>query len=525
MPVVNSEKSAALSSERLRIRLYQCCTDNTAPELHSLYWELSALRRYLPLFTLAFAIVCLYCYKLDGVGVLGPDEPRYAAVGRAMARTGDLVTPRLWGSAWFEKPPLLYWLTAAGTHAGLDPDLSGRVPVLLLSLCFLALYFVLLRREFGSEAAAIAAMLLASCASWLTYSSFCLTDLPLAVFFFLSVLLALPLMRNSDAAANVTSRMTGIGACIGAAMLAKGLVPVVLAVPFLWFLRRFWRSWWVAIAAALLVAAPWYIAVSAENGEVFVREFFVRHHFERIYSPALQHVQPWYYYIPVLLAGLFPWTPLLGSLALRRERWEERRRFLAAVFLCGFVFFSISLNKLPGYLLPLIPSVFALVGAQFESQSPVTLSRFWLFPCAVLIATLPLLSHSLPQALAAGRLSWVPLNGISATEVFYIVLPLATVLFARRAWATPLLVLCVVAGGIYLKTIAYPVIDQTVSARPLWNNLRSIQGSICDDWIPRDWAYGLAFYRGSLFPACSSGHYRLHLRSAGHGPPFLQPAP
>jgi len=73
--------------------------------------------------------------------VLGPDEPRYVAIGRTMAQTGDWITPRLWGSPWFEKPPLLYWMTAAGTAAGLNSELSGRLPVVLFSLAFLGTMF------------------------------------------------------------------------------------------------------------------------------------------------------------------------------------------------------------------------------------------------------------------------------------------------------------------------------------------------------------------------------------------------
>ncbi|MBV9936932.1 MAG: hypothetical protein JO150_00390, partial [Acidobacteriaceae bacterium] len=89
---------------------------------------MSATRQYFPIAALAIAIAVLYLYNLDGVGILGPDEPRYAAIGRAMAQTGDWITPKLWGQPWFEKPPLLYWLTAMGTASGLGPDLCGRLP-------------------------------------------------------------------------------------------------------------------------------------------------------------------------------------------------------------------------------------------------------------------------------------------------------------------------------------------------------------------------------------------------------------
>ena len=59
-------------------------------------------------------LVVLYFYGLTTTGLLGPDEPRYAAIGREMAISGDWVTPRLWGQPWFEKPALLYWMTAIG---------------------------------------------------------------------------------------------------------------------------------------------------------------------------------------------------------------------------------------------------------------------------------------------------------------------------------------------------------------------------------------------------------------------------
>ncbi|MFL6465058.1 MAG: ArnT family glycosyltransferase, partial [Bryobacteraceae bacterium] len=256
------------------------------------------IRRYFPIATLAIAIAVLYLYNLDGVGVLGPDEPRYAAIGRAMAQTGDLVTPKLWGNSWFEKPPLLYWLTAAGTAFGLGPDLCGRLPVALLSLLFLGLYLLLVRREFGGSVAVISTALLGTSAGWIAFSSFCLTDLPLSVFFSLAVVLALPLLRHEPDARGLNITLGGIGLSLGLAVLAKGLVPIALALPFVWFLRRYWRKWWLAVAACLLAALPWYWAVYARNGFPFIEDFFLKHHFQRLYSASLAHVQPPYYYVP-----------------------------------------------------------------------------------------------------------------------------------------------------------------------------------------------------------------------------------
>ncbi len=481
------------------------------------------MHRFLPFATLAFGLAALYLFDLGGVGVLQTDEPRYLAIGHAMARSGDWITPKLWGSPWFEKPPLLYWMTAMGAAAGLGLEISGRLPVAVLSLAFLWTAYGLLTREFGRQAAGVTVALLATSAAWLAYSEFAVTDLPLAVFFSLAVFLALPLLTPQPQVTHLNGRLVLLGACLGMGILAKGLVPVVLALPFLWFLRRFWRRWWLAFLAGAVLALPWYVAVYLRNGYPFIQEFFLKHHLERLYSASLQHVQPWYYYFPVLLLGLFPWTPLLALFFRKTIAWDERRRFLTSIVVFGFVFFSLSLNKLPGYLLPLLPPLFALLGAQFEKKPVVQLSRWWLAPSACLIALIPLLVSVLPSSLSGGRFS-LPAIHVTRTEWFYILLPLAALVLARRSWASPILVLCVVLAGIYLKLQSFPVMDNTVSPRRLWRDIRDKSDSLCDAGTNREWLYGLEFYRGAAIPACTSGRgFAFQISSSGHTRPVLVP--
>jgi 4-amino-4-deoxy-L-arabinose transferase-like glycosyltransferase len=484
---------------------------------------LSSSRRYLPLATCALAVICFYLYNLNGVGMMSTDEPRYAAIAQAMAHSGDLVTPYLWGSAWFEKPPLLYWMSAAFFAMGFPAELAARLPVALLSLAFLGVAAWLVAREFGREAAAVSIGLLATSAGWVAYSNFCLTDLPMAVFFSLAVLLGLPLLRGTADIRGLAWRFAGVGACLGMAVLAKGLVPLVLAIPLAWFLRRWWRGWVWGAAAFLLVAGPWYVAIYIKQGTPFIREFFLKHHFERLYSNSLQHVQPWYYYAPVLLAALFPWTPLLLLFADKRAaRWDERRRLLLATVVFGFVFFSISVNKLPGYLLPLLPALLVSVGAEFEGRSFAELGRKWLIAPAVLIALIPLVAKGLPDALAAGRIGAFHLGHLGLTELFYVAAPLAALWFGRRSWLSVLLVLCVVAGGILLKATAYRVLDERVSARGLWREMQKRHLTVCDGGVNRDWAYGLSFYRGSELPVCGrGGSYDVALHAKGRERPKL----
>src|SRR5262244_3294816 len=109
-----------------------------------------------------FLLYWLYLFRLTGTGLLGPDEPRYAAIGREMARSGDWITPRLWGEPWFEKPALLYWMTGAAFRLGLGTELAPRLPVALLTIMFLLFYWWLLRREFGERTAWFATLILAT---------------------------------------------------------------------------------------------------------------------------------------------------------------------------------------------------------------------------------------------------------------------------------------------------------------------------------------------------------------------------
>jgi 4-amino-4-deoxy-L-arabinose transferase-like glycosyltransferase len=190
-----------------------------------------ALKR--ALWLLAPVVYVLYFYGLRDFGLVGPDEPRYAAIAREMALSGDWITPRLWGAPWFEKPALLYWMTGAGFRAGLGPELAPRLPVALLSLAFLGLFWWILRREFGERAAWFSTAILGTCAGWLGFSAIGATDLPLAATFSAALLLAMTWLHRKDA-----STLPFAAASLGAAVLAKGLVPLVLILPLLWMARR-----------------------------------------------------------------------------------------------------------------------------------------------------------------------------------------------------------------------------------------------------------------------------------------------
>jgi 4-amino-4-deoxy-L-arabinose transferase-like glycosyltransferase len=446
-------------------------------------------------------LLILYLFDLGGAGFLGPDEPRYASVGREMALSHDLVTPRLDGSPWFEKPPLLYWLTAAGEFLHLPDESAARLPLALIGIAFLMFFFQILADEFSVRRALAATAILATSAGWLAYSFVAVTDLPMSATLNAAVLIALFDTRRDQGYL--------AGALLGLSILAKSFVPLVLFVP-MFLVARGKRL--TMLAGCVVVAAPWYVLCGMRNGAGFWQELFWKQQVERFFTPSLQHVQPFWYYVPILLAGLFPWTPLAGLLFRTKMYKDVRVLFLSGWVLLGLVFFSAARNKLPGYLLPLMPALAIVLASALEAAE--TQAKWWLIASALALAGLPAIMRALPDGLLLGFRK-APLSFGSAAPVFA---AMAFVILAAGVWwlawrdrvteAILTIGIAIIAAVTYLKIETFPILDERVSVRGFWRANQSRAANACLDNVRRDWEYGLNYYAGHAMPACTNDQMR-----------------
>jgi 4-amino-4-deoxy-L-arabinose transferase-like glycosyltransferase len=465
----------------------------------------------------------VYFFDLSAAGLLGPDEPRYAWISREIARSGDWVTPRLWSGPWFEKPALIYWMGGAGFRLGLGPELAPRLPVALAAVGFLVFYWWTLRREFGPRPAITAALILGTSGMFVAYSQNAVTDLPLTAAYAAAMLVALPWIARRE-----TRELPLAAALFGLAVLAKGLVPIFLAAPLL--MGRYVRDWlrWRVVVPFCLVALPWYGLCYWRNGWPFIHDFFVVHTFSRVTSGALMHVQPIWFYLPVLAAGLLPWVPLVGVMGRRAAYLDRRRLYLAVWALAVLVEFSIPLNKLPGYILPMMPAVAALMALALDELGD---ARWWLASCAALSIVFPIAALVLPAAVLRG-LSRAPRPEFQAAwvAVATLAMGLAAVVWLLEARGRRVAAVLAVAAGAgvgiaWLKAVATPQLDRGVSARGLWREIGPRASEVCVGPVKRDMEYGLNYYLVTALPHCDVAPKPLRVVPGPGGRAVLENAP
>lgn len=364
-----------------------------------------------PMASIGWAVVIVatlgICYisHLGAIGLVGPDEPRYAWIARDMLETGDWVTPRLYGKPWFEKPPLFYWGAALSFHLLGATEAAARLPSAVSALLATVAMAWLAFQWYGAEMAPWLLLLLPTSVGMIGFSHAAATDMPFSAMFTLAMVCAvvvLGLTRTEHTPILPRTPWLALllfGFFLGLAVLAKGPAALILSGGAIFFWALFTQRWRdalrllhpVALVSFCATALPWYVLCAQRNPD-FLTVFLVEHNFKRYLTPEFHHLQPIWFYLPVLLVTFLPWTGLLvwsllsGAIHLWRARGlKESTWFLLCWALFCVLFFSLSRSKLPGYILPAVPSIGLLLShrAFAESQTQKKSLRLACFLAAV----------------------------------------------------------------------------------------------------------------------------------------------
>jgi 4-amino-4-deoxy-L-arabinose transferase-like glycosyltransferase len=451
---------------------------------------------------LALAVICyiFFFHGLASIGLIGPDEPRYASIAREMLNSGDYITPRLNGEPWFEKPVLMYWGAALGYKIFGNNEAGARFPSAVgATLCVFLLYWCG-RKVWDRWIGFVAALIAATSIGCFAFARAASMDMPLTACLTMALVFFLVGINESTPRRKLWFLL--FYAALGFGVLAKGpvaiLLPALSLAGFL-LLRGSWNEWktWEpqSVWLTIVIAAPWFILCTIVNGWTFVQVFFVSHNLERFTTSVFGHDRPLYFFLPVLLLLTFPWTFLLIS-ALRRK-FSRSDHVLLWWAIVPFVFFTFSQSKLPGYILPMVPPIALLLAKEiFQPRSRV-------YKVAVFIEAGTLAFIGVAFGFFGSTLNVEP--HVSGTVILIVAFVMTAVLSVIALWLDPVFlaafnVIAMAALVVTATTMVFPRFDATDTMRPWSGALTSLVAP--DETVflykPARWAeYGLGYYRSN----------------------------
>jgi len=319
-------------------------------------------------------IACLtFFLGLGRQAITDADEAYYAEASREMVESGDWLTPHFNYVDRWQKPVLYYWLTAAAYLITGPTEFAARLWSALAGLGLVLLtWYAGLRLTARDDAAWLAGAITATSYGYFAMARMALPDLPLAFCITLGIWMALE------------RRWAWAGAAAGLGFLMKG--PVALVVPGLVLLPIWWREGTfktlrvrdIIVAAALfaIIGLPWYGAMLLQHGAAYFESFFIGDNLERFATDRFNEPRWFWFYIPIVIGGLFPWAVYLLCASFRGARGivtrtrtltrEDWRLLLWAAM--PLLFFSVAVGKQPRYILPVLPPLAIMLARSMAKQ-------------------------------------------------------------------------------------------------------------------------------------------------------------
>jgi 4-amino-4-deoxy-L-arabinose transferase-like glycosyltransferase len=352
-----------------------------------------------------------------------------------MAATGDYLTPRLNGVKYLEKPALFYWLESLSIRIfGLN-EFTLRLWPALFALYGCLVVYSAGSRLFGRRTGQLAAVVLATSLLYYALSRVIILDMPVSVLL-TAALLSFLVGTHETPGLKRRLFMWGLYAFAALAVLTKGLIGIVVPVMVIgaWIVMlgewRVLRTMYLpsGLVLFLLITAPWHLLAGRANPEFF-NFYFIHEHVQRYLTKIHHHYKPAWFYIPLVIFGVFPWTAFLVQSVKYSlpGSWRERHEHRDALFLLlwavmVFLFFSASSSKLIPYILPVVPPLAILLGrylaASWDRHDFPGIGIGYDIALAIsLVLGGALLAFALPHAPRLGLYAYLPPLVIAAGAV------------------------------------------------------------------------------------------------------------
>ena len=322
---------------------------------------------------LLISIFLSFFLNLHAVPLFDLDEGAFSEATREMFERGDFISTYLNGQPRYDKPILIYWLQAASVAVFGVNEFAFRLPSAIMAGIWVMVIFFWVSRFTNVTTGFFAALITATTLEVTVIGRAATADALLNCIITATMLTLFGYYRER--------RKTWLYlafALMGLGFLTKGPVAVVIPAVvsgLFCLLRGQWRFWLQSVfnvrgmVLFLVIALPWYVVQTIKEGWPFIEGFFLRHNVERFSEPMHGNSGALFYYVPVVLVAVIPYTAvLLAALTRVRSLWRDDL-FLFCMLWFGFVLlvFSFSGTKLPHYILYGLPGLFILMADRIQS--------------------------------------------------------------------------------------------------------------------------------------------------------------
>ncbi len=324
---------------------------------------------------IALFFIVAYIVQLGAMPLVSPDEPRYAEIPREMISSGNWIVPQFNGIDYFQKPVLGYWLTAASELIFGYNNFAVRFPSALCTVLTALLIYFFVRKFLKDKTIALFSALI-FLSFGMVFGIGCYAVLDAQTSFFLSgslVAFYFAYQSKPASARFIFLALCGISAVL--CFMIKGFlafaVLAVAAAPFLAWEKQWKKLFtmpWIPILSAMAICTPWVIK-TWDNAPEFWSYFIIVEHYNRFFKAGNfgtdLHPESFWFFVPILVAGMLPWTIHLPSAILGLKNRELFKnpfiRYSLSWLVFPFIFFSASSGKLATYILPCFPPLAVLI--------------------------------------------------------------------------------------------------------------------------------------------------------------------
>jgi hypothetical protein len=326
---------------------------------------------------------CLFFWRLGRGTLLDWDEAIYAQISKEIVHGGDWLTLHYGSRPWFEKPPLLMWLTAVLFKFFSINELWSRTVSAVGGVALVGVTFLLGNRVRHQLVGIASALVLLTSLQFVHHARFGTMDILLTFFVYLALYGYWASLEGSPNYWYLVCVSCGLAVMTkgAAGLLAPGLIGLLTLLEGRLRALMKQRFFWDGIAVALLIVAPWHVFMLLQNGRKFVDSYFFVQVLHRATTVLEDHPHDRWFYIGVLREGFYPWfylAPMAIVVAFRQALKGDRRiRDLLLLILVVFGGYTVVRTGLSWYILPLYPALSILVGwlviEAFESSDTTAL--------------------------------------------------------------------------------------------------------------------------------------------------------